>query len=109
VPTTPWVPPADLVETDRDYLLIVDIAGAEAEDIEVTYGDGELVVAGVRREQPTGPRQRLVSEIRLGRFERRMTLPGPVDLTSARARYERGLVRVTLRKVRAAPVRIVRR
>jgi HSP20 family protein len=104
----PWVPPADVVETDREYVVVVDIAGADAADIEVTYEAGGLTVSGVRREHSQGRRRLLVSEIRLGPFERRLALPGPVDDGVMRARYDRGLLRVTLRKAAHAAVRIVR-
>ena len=72
-----WEPPADILETERELLVIVALPGVEADEIEAAIVDGDLVVAGTRvlpRELQSAVIHRL--ELPQGRFERRVRLPG---------------------------------
>lgn len=75
-----WEPPVDILETEREVIVLVVMPGVSAESLEVTTTDsGELVFAGVRvlpSELQTAVIHRL--ELPQGRFERRIRLPaGP--------------------------------
>jgi HSP20 family protein len=96
VPT--WEPPVDVLETEREVLVLVALPGVEPERVETTIDGADLVVAGSRTLPPellTAVIHRL--ELPQGRFERRIRLP--------RGRYERvhravahGCVLITLEK-----------
>lgn len=74
VPT--WEPPADVLETDREVLILLALPGVDPERVEVVLDGGILIVSGQRAYPPelrTAVIHRL--EIPQGRFERRISLP----------------------------------
>lgn len=71
-----WEPPADVLETEREVLIIVALPGVNADRVEAAIDDGDLILAGTRtlpRELGTAVIHRL--ELPQGRFERRLRLP----------------------------------
>ena len=95
-----------LVSDDPPQVLVVaDLAGVEPGDVEVLVTGRELVLAGERpRPALEGSRYRQM-EIDYGPFERTVALPADVDVERANARYERGLLVVTLPLAERAPAR----
>jgi HSP20 family protein len=94
-----WRPDADAYETMATVEVVVDLAGLEDEDVEVQLFDDALVVQG-RRELPRGAEgaRYHAARIRQGPFVLVLPLPTPVDPEGVTARYERGLLSVTLPK-----------
>lgn len=71
-----WEPPVDVLETDREVLVLVALPGVAADRVEAVIEDGDLVIAGLRVFPPelqTAVIHRL--ELPQGRFERRIRLP----------------------------------
>jgi HSP20 family molecular chaperone IbpA len=71
-----WEPPVDVLETERELLVLVALPGVDAEGAEAAIEDGYLVVAGTRvlpSELRAATIHRL--EIPQGRFRRRIPLP----------------------------------
>lgn len=94
-----WQPDADLYETAEAIEVVVDLAGVADEDVEVELFEDALVVEG-RRELPACREGAVyhAAGIRQGPFRVALPLPGPVDAQGVQARFERGLLRVTLPK-----------
>lgn len=71
-----WEPPVDILETDREVLVLVALPGVSAESVEVAIESDELVVAGIR-EFPAELQSSIIHRLELpqGRFERRVRLP----------------------------------
>jgi HSP20 family molecular chaperone IbpA len=71
-----WQPPVDLLETEREVMVIVALPGVGADAVEAAIEDGVLVVAG-RRSLPPELRAAAIHRLELpqGRFERRIPLP----------------------------------
>jgi HSP20 family molecular chaperone IbpA len=71
-----WEPPVDILETEREILIIVALPGVEPEDLDVSSNGDMLVVAGVRR-LPAVVRGASIRRLEIphGRFERRIRLP----------------------------------
>jgi HSP20 family protein len=94
-----WQPGADTYETATSVEIIVDLAGVEEEDVEVQVFEDALVVEG-RRQLPACQAGAVyhAAGIRQGPFRVELPLPAPVDPERAEARYDRGLLRVTLPK-----------
>lgn len=94
-----WSPPADVYETEREYVVRVEAAGMREADFEIAYEDGTLFVAGLR---PDVQERRAYHqmEIRFGRFSVALGLPGPVDVESSRAEYLDGFLTVILPKIK---------
>jgi HSP20 family molecular chaperone IbpA len=71
-----WEPPVDVLETEREVLVLVALPGVDPNGVESTIEDGALVVAG-RRTLPAELRNAVIHRLELpqGRFERRIPLP----------------------------------
>jgi HSP20 family protein len=94
-----WRPDADTYQTATTVEILVDVAGVEEDDLEVQLFEDVLVVEG-RRQLPScqeGAVYHAVG-IRQGPFRVELPLPAPVDAERVEARYERGLLRITLPK-----------
>ena len=94
-----WQPDTDTYETPAAIEVVVDLAGVEEDDLEVLLFDDALVVEG-RRQLAACPEGAVyhAAGIRQGPFRVEVPLPVPVDLERVEARYDRGLLRVTLPK-----------
>jgi HSP20 family molecular chaperone IbpA len=94
-----WQPDSDVYETATAVEVVVDLAGVEEDDFEVQLFDDALVVEG--RRQPLSCQEGAVyhaAGIRHGPFRVELPLPAPVDPERVEARYDRGLLRITLPK-----------
>jgi HSP20 family protein len=100
-------PPINVWE-DRDHLYAeAELPGMKLDDINVTLTEGDqLTVAGERKW--AGPDARWHrQECGYGQFSRTLTLPFPVDADHVEARYEAGVLTLTLPKAESArPKRI---
>ncbi len=103
--TGAWSPPTDVYETSENYVVRVEIAGLEEEDFEIVLENNLLFITGNRSEQPER-RAYQQMEIRFGKFETVVGLPGPVEIESARADYRGGFLTVLLPKAKSTHVDI---
>jgi HSP20 family protein len=95
-----FAPQADITETDNSYVVRLDIPGADKSTISVNLNGRVLEVAGQSTatvEQKEGDRI-LRLERRAGQFARSILLPGPVESDKVEARYENGVLTVTVPK-----------
>ena len=100
-----WSPPTDVYETENNYVVRVEIAGMREEDFEITMENNFLMINGSR---PDLPERRAYQqmEIRFGKFETAVGMPGPVDLESSRADYSEGFLTVTLPKAKPDQIEV---
>jgi HSP20 family protein len=90
----------DVAENDSGYRVQAEIPGVKKEDINISI-DGEHVAisAEVKREKDVKDGERLVRAERYhGKVYRTFTLDQPVDEAAVQARYENGVLEVTLPK-----------
>jgi HSP20 family protein len=94
-----WRPEADAYETASAVEITVDLAGVDEDDFEVQLFEDALVVEG-RRRLPSCEEAAVyhAASIRQGPFRLELALPAPVDPERVEARYDRGLLRLTLAK-----------
>ncbi|MDQ6670316.1 MAG: Hsp20/alpha crystallin family protein [Chloroflexota bacterium] len=102
-PTPAWSPALDMYETQDSIVVLLDLAGVDADKTEVHTQPHLLTVRGVRRERhgryaPNEQRNYHALEIPYGRFERSVRLPPGIDTDAARASYRDGLLEITLPK-----------
>jgi HSP20 family protein len=110
-PTPVWTPAMDMYETDDALVIVLDLAGVDANQTEVRAEPHQLQVRGVRRERrpqnrPDEQRSYHALEIPYGRFERTVRLPPGLDTAEASASYREGLLEITLPKRLARQVPI---
>jgi HSP20 family protein len=98
-----WSPALDLYE-DRDNLTVkAELPGMKKEDIEISLHDGVLTLSGERKDEQNrheGDIHR--SERFVGKFQRTLTLPTPVEADKVKASYKDGILTVTLPKAETA-------
>ncbi|WP_456427595.1 Hsp20/alpha crystallin family protein [Rhodocaloribacter sp.] len=102
-----WAPRIDMAETEREYLISVDLPGVEKEGLEVTFRDHCLTVTGERL-----PVKRQRTEVHrgerpFGRFYRAFTVPKAVRVDRIEAFFEDGILTIKIPKLeKDAPLRI---
>jgi HSP20 family protein len=71
-----WVPPVDVIETEREVLVLVALPGVDPQGISLAIDNGALLIAGVRV-PPVELQSAVIHRLELpqGRFERRVPLP----------------------------------
>lgn len=92
-----------LADDPPRLVVIADLAGVDPDDVELLVGGRELRLAGERARPSTDGIRYQQMEIDYGPFERAVALPADVDVDQAEARYERGLLIVTLPLAQAPP------
>jgi HSP20 family molecular chaperone IbpA len=94
-----WAPDVDMFETGTTVEIVVDLAGVGEDDFEIQLFDDALIVEGRRR--LFGAEAATVyhaAGIRQGPFRVEVVLPAAVDPDRVEARYDHGLIRITLGK-----------
>jgi HSP20 family protein len=106
--TSVFSAPCDIQETSEQYLLSFDMPGIDEKDIDIQLHGNQLVVSGERRfERDEAEGKSHVVERRYGRFERSVTLPEGIKADQVDARYDAGVLKVTIPKpAEAKPTRI---
>ncbi|MBS3804406.1 MAG: Hsp20/alpha crystallin family protein [Oleiphilaceae bacterium] len=96
---TDWIPAVDVRETAENYQIQADLPGMTKDDIKVTVENGVLNIEGERKkEEESGEGTQHRVERVYGRFVRRFTLPDNVDEESADAKFQNGILTLTLKK-----------
>ncbi len=106
VPNEAWRPNVNLYENDTTYLVCVDLAGVNKEEIDVVVEAQTLRIRGTR-EVPTPDalaeqqKQRIrihLMEIDHGTFSREVELPADVEKSKIAARHRNGMLWIELPK-----------
>jgi HSP20 family protein len=94
-----WRPLTDVYETDKEYVIRMEIAGMHPDDFNVTLDNRVFTIKGVRRDPPTeGQRHFHKMEISAGPFERNVEIPPNIRISSMEAHYENGYLLIRIRK-----------
>jgi HSP20 family protein len=91
-----WHPRCDVYQTATEWVIIVDLAGINKHDINITTSDEYIRIAGERTLPAAGCKLSYHNmEIETGRFERRIYFPlSPIDRDSPKVTYENGFLRI---------------
>jgi HSP20 family protein len=92
-------PNVDSFHTDEPHELtvVIELPGVDPDSLELVVGERMLVIAGERRRPKVdGGVSYQQMEIEYGPFRRQVRLAENVDPARARARYEHGVVTITL-------------
>jgi len=82
------------VARDNDYVIRAELPGLDPErDIEVTVDGRTVTIHAERRQEDSGPYR---SEFRYGSLTRSVRLPARVDAGDVTARYEKGVLEVSI-------------
>ncbi len=101
----PWVPRADICETEDNVIVQLAVPGVKAKDVDIECEKGMLSIKGERPFVDTGKYYRV--ETPFGPFERYFEIPRILDVNKVEAIYRDGLLTLTFPKAEEAkPKRI---
>lgn len=94
-----FAPAIDIRETDDAYIVEADVPGMKKEDVNIEVNDDVLTIKGERKSEHDEKRKdyRRI-ERQSGSFRRSITIPGGFKYDSVDAKFEDGVLRVTLPK-----------
>ncbi len=104
-----WIPAMDLVETTDHYVLRADLPGLSDEDVNIQLQDSVLTVSGERKAENERQQEGYYRlERASGAFSRSLTLPEGVDPDGVKAKFDRGVLEITIPKPEQKKPRQVR-
>jgi HSP20 family protein len=104
---TYFQPRVDIYETDNELTLYADLPGVKAEDVDLRFERGELVLQGrVRRRERPG--NVLMSEYEEGDFYRVFQIHESIDASRIEAECKSGVLVLHLPKAEAVKPRTVK-
>ena len=96
-PPASWVPRVDIFEAADGFVVTLEVAGVEREDIDIVVEDRCLRISGTRPEpSPAGCVRWHQMEISQGRFERVLMLPQEVDSDGITATHKDGFLHIRI-------------
>ena len=100
----PWVPLADIEETDDAWVIEAELPGVKPDDISVDVQGDELTINGeIKERERKGILRRRTRPV--GRFELRARVPGPLDADAVEAKTAEGVLTVRIPKPQQAKAR----
>ena len=94
-----WSPYVDVHETDNEVVLEAEIPGMEQKDFNVTIKDNVLTLTGEKNQEKEVEEANYHRvERSFGSFSRTFTLPTMVAADKVLAKYENGVLKITLPK-----------
>ena len=105
----PWVPAVDLMENEAEFKLVVELPGIPRDDVKISLTDNVLTLRGEKKTQVEEKNESWHHvERSYGSFERSFNLASPVDAGKVKAKFENGLLIVTLPKSEESRPREIR-
>lgn len=93
-----WNPPFDLLETESDYIIRVEIAGMEESGFDVSFDNHTVLIKGKRQDEMEFCTYHQM-EIPFGEFSFKVEIPGRVHIDQIRGEYANGFLKISLPKV----------
>jgi HSP20 family protein len=92
-----WVPAMEVRQRDDAVVIHADLPGLTPEDVHVELENGVLTISGERRDSSEERQEgRYHSERSYGAFSRSIALPDGIDEEQVNARFEHGVLEVTV-------------
>lgn len=102
------VPAADIVESESGLSLHLDMPGLDAKAIQVKVENDVLTVQAERKAEPKAEGVAVRRQERaFGTFARSFALPDTVDATKVEAKYENGVLTLTLPRREESRPRVI--
>gem|GEM_PF-1059662 len=96
-------PMVTMFEKDDTIVLALEMPGADKETLDVNLDGNQMVIRGRTKKEDVGKDYKAIHrERRPVQYERRFEINAPVDREKITARYQQGVLEVTLIKAAAA-------
>jgi HSP20 family protein len=98
--TVAWIPRVDVYEEAERFVVLADVPGVEAKDIDITAENGVLTIRGERRLEKKASEKSGYERIERtsGSFLRRFTLPESANTETIKAKQTNGVLEVSIPK-----------
>lgn len=107
--TSAWFAPTDVSEDADGIQISMELPGVDADDVRLSLENNILTISGEKRQQGDQKNERVHRyERTYGTFERTFVLPSTVDPERIEARYENGVLLITIPKAERAKPREIR-
>ncbi len=93
--------PLDAYVTPEEIVILANMPGVKPEEVEITIEGDTLTIKG-ERPAPLENVDYVLQERAYGKFQRTLTINIPVDANKAEAKFENGLLTLTIPKAEAA-------
>jgi HSP20 family protein len=101
-------PSVDISEDDENYIVTAELPGTKREDVTVELEDDVLTIRGEKRnERDEKKEKRRIVERSYGTFSRSFTLPANADGEKVSAKFDNGVLTVTIAKRPETKPRVV--
>ncbi len=98
--THTFTPLVDIIETDNDIKLIIEVPGIKEKDIDIQVTDGSVVVKGERVFDEEANKENYCKlERQYGNFKLSFAVPSNISSPAVSATLKDGLLKITLRKI----------
>ncbi|HYZ24053.1 MAG TPA: Hsp20/alpha crystallin family protein [Rhodopila sp.] len=95
-------PTMDVTETDKELRVTAELPGVSEKDIDISLNDDLLTLRAEKKQERTEEHEGMhITERSFGTFQRSLRLPYQVNADQVQARFENGVLRITMPK--AAP------
>src|SRR5271157_4919555 len=92
-------PTLDVKENEKEIVVKADLPGMDEKDINLTIHNGLLSLRGEKKSEHTDERENYhVMERSYGSFQRSIRLPETINEDKAEARFDKGVLTITLPK-----------
>lgn len=100
VPSAGISPSLDFIETEKDFILSLEVPGINQSDLDVSVTeDNKLIIKGEKKyKKEEEKEEKHVSECYFGTFRREIPLPSNCITDNINATYKNGVVKVILPK-----------
>jgi HSP20 family protein len=107
--TSAWFAPTDVSEDADGIQISMELPGVDPDDVRLSLENNILTIVGEKKQHSGQSNERVHRfERTYGRFERTFVLPSTVDPERIEARYENGVLFVTVPKAERAKPREIR-
>lgn len=99
MPGKRYIPATDIVETDKELRVYMDMPGVDRKDVNIRLEKNVLAIDGRIDSAPYDDLKPVYSEYNIGHFMRRFELSNEIDQSGIEARMNDGVLMLTLPKV----------
>lgn len=101
-----WIPAVDITETENEFRFVAEVPGLSKKDIKLSLENNVLMISGEKKNEiKQEGREYHRVERSYGKFERSFRLPRDVKSEQINAKYDNGLLTVTVPKAEEAKPR----